>query len=523
MDRRDSPKRSNSGISKSKTLASSASQISVPVSHANGGLPRVHTVTAAVIHCISDEHSLLFDNKVVLGFEEEFTLYRAKAWVRSYNLTNVPKLEVFHELPNALFVVQFNIQDTSEWPDTKRSLLAASPLGVGDIYASVNDYSISFDPCSQRDFKHLVTVNIPIGNPAIFSLIRCIVKIVGSYVKGCIGPDLRHISLIVESQLKLFPARGQFKLGDSAVTTVFFDYEGRNLRCSYCFSYRHFPSSCQEPRPDFFNAPELKLDSEPTVAAGVRPLVGGSGNPSTLLERPRDAAGSEQKEQAEPTTGARKAKAKRGRPRDWKQIDNSAPASSSGTSHFGEAGAKEGSVIPEGGTNSVVEPTTNSGVRGPQVHIGDNDTNMVHELSPFTDNLKATALNSVPGASYLEKGNTSFQSGGVSPQQSGLADSLLSFDKVTTRKRDRSESDINPFLVQNLNAAFSLESPRPFKRIQRPTTVVGPAALRVIGVSEINDTPDGVPQITKLKYAGASFSPSTSERSYPAGEPTGSA
>lgn len=145
MDRRDSPKRTGSGGSKSKTLASSSSQVSAPAPQDSTGLPRVHTVTAAVVHCLPEEHCLFFANKVVIGFEEEFTLYRAKAWVRTYNQTNLPKLEVFHELPNSLFVVQFNSGDLLA---SKQTLLAASPINVGNIYASVNDYNITFDPCN---------------------------------------------------------------------------------------------------------------------------------------------------------------------------------------------------------------------------------------------------------------------------------------------------------------------------------------------------------------------------------------
>lgn len=220
MDRRGSPKRLNSAGSKSKGVAQTSSTTALQNTTPSSSPLRVPTVTAEVITCIPEEHSLFFDNKVVLGFEEEFTLYRAKAWVRSYNLAhNHLKLEVFHELPNALFVVQFNTGDLLE---TKQALIAASPIGIGDIYASVNEYSISIDPCSQRDFRHLVTVNIPRGNPAIFSLIKCIIQVVGKYVKGVLGPDLRHISVIVESQLKLFPAHGLFKLPNSEITKVFF-------------------------------------------------------------------------------------------------------------------------------------------------------------------------------------------------------------------------------------------------------------------------------------------------------------
>lgn len=184
-------------------MASATSSIPGPGISAGGGPPRVHTVTEDIIHGIPEENALFFANKVVIGFEEEFTIYRAKSWLRSYKPSHLRKIEIFHELPNALFVVQFDAEDL---PAAKSLLLASSPISLGDLYASVNDYNIAFDPCNQRDFRHLVTVNIPWGNPAIFSLIKCFTRIVGSYVKGVLGPDLRHISVIVESTLKLFPA-----------------------------------------------------------------------------------------------------------------------------------------------------------------------------------------------------------------------------------------------------------------------------------------------------------------------------
>lgn len=272
---------------------------------------------------------MFFDNKVVLGFEEEFTIYRAKAWIRSYNLAHVLKLEVYHELPNSLFVVKF---ETADIQAAKTALLASSPLRVGDIYASVNDYDLSFDPCNQSEFRHLVTVNIPRGNPAIFSLIRCFIHVVGTYVKAVLGPDLRHISVIVESRLKLFPAHGLFKLPKSEVTTIFFDYEGRNLRCCYCFSYHHFPSDCKEPRPPFFSSPDLKLDSASGETSG-EPALGPEGNAGVQLDRSLAGARSNEVDlngKAALTTGARKAKFKRGRPRDRTQTFGDSNAASAG-------------------------------------------------------------------------------------------------------------------------------------------------------------------------------------------------
>lgn len=164
-------------------------------------------------------HSLIFGKKVVLGFESEFSISRARDWVRSYNQKSVFPLSVFNELPILFFVIQFSSEDL---PAAKRSLLASSPLGAGEIYASVNDYTISFDPCNQSDFRHLVTVHIPRGNPVIFSLMTLIINVVGTYAKGVLGSDNRHISVVApETTLKLFPAYGHFQLLNTEVTTIF--------------------------------------------------------------------------------------------------------------------------------------------------------------------------------------------------------------------------------------------------------------------------------------------------------------
>lgn len=110
--------------------------------------------------------------------------------------------------------------------------------------------------------SHLDRLKIPRGNPAIYSLINFIFNVVGTFVKGVLGFDDRHISVVVETTLKLFPAHGRYHLLDTEVTTIFSDYEGRNLRCCYCLSYRHLSSACRQPRPRFFSSPALILDVE---------------------------------------------------------------------------------------------------------------------------------------------------------------------------------------------------------------------------------------------------------------------
>lgn len=236
--------------------ASTAPSSEAPVSAPDSGVPayRVPTATPDEILEVPDEvfstESRTYCNKVVLGFESEFTAAKAGEWVRIYNLTSPFKLVVVDELPNALFVVLFDADD----------LLAASLLVAGLIYASVNDLNLTFDPCNQADFRHLVTVNISRGNAIIFNIIRFLISNLGTYVKGHLGADHQHISLVVETTLKLFPAQRQFRLKNSEVSTLHFDYEGRNLRCCFCFSYRHIPANCKQPRPRFFLSPSLQTD-----------------------------------------------------------------------------------------------------------------------------------------------------------------------------------------------------------------------------------------------------------------------
>lgn len=247
----------------SQPLAFTTSESGIPVSAPPSGVPayRVPTATPSDILKISDAvlstEARTFCNKVVLGFEAEFSAAKAKEWVRIYNLNKKVKLAVVDELPNALFVVLFDVDDLLA---AKQALLAASPLVAGEIYASVNDISIMFDPCNQADFRHLVTVHIPRGNAIIFNIIKHIITNIGTYVKGSLGADHQHITLVAETTHKLFLAQRQFRLQNAEVSTVLFEYEGQNLRCCFCFSYRHIPAHCKIPQPRFFLVPSLNAD-----------------------------------------------------------------------------------------------------------------------------------------------------------------------------------------------------------------------------------------------------------------------
>lgn len=137
---------------------------------------------------------------MVLVFESEFSMAQARSWIRSFNLKNLTKLTIVDELPNALLVAQF---DSPDLAITKSHLLEASPLlGVGKVYAVVNDYTLTFDPCNQADFWHLVTVNIPNGSRALYDIIQFLFASIGKFVKGVFGADNCHMSVVVESTIR---------------------------------------------------------------------------------------------------------------------------------------------------------------------------------------------------------------------------------------------------------------------------------------------------------------------------------
>lgn len=88
MEHADSPMRSSSIVSKSTALGFASSQIDAGTSNLGSRPVRVLTVTSAVIHNIPGNlrlrKSCFFGNKVVLAFEEEFTIAKAQDWVGSY-------------------------------------------------------------------------------------------------------------------------------------------------------------------------------------------------------------------------------------------------------------------------------------------------------------------------------------------------------------------------------------------------------------------------------------------------------
>lgn len=131
---------------------------------------------------------------MVLGFESEYSGAEAPNWIRSFNLKCVVPLTLCDKLSNALYVVQFEAVALNA---VKALLLASSPLGAGEIFASINDYTLTFDPCSQHDFRHLVTVKITQGSPVLVGIIQFLTAGIGKFVKGVLGDDHRHMSAVV--------------------------------------------------------------------------------------------------------------------------------------------------------------------------------------------------------------------------------------------------------------------------------------------------------------------------------------
>lgn len=109
--------------------------------------PLIHTTNYTFIHNLpqveSSGNSCYHGNKVILSFEEEFSLSDAQDWVFCYNQKRGTKLTIVDALPLALFVVLLDVDDPLA---AKTELLAAYPLGVREVYASVNRFSERPDP-----------------------------------------------------------------------------------------------------------------------------------------------------------------------------------------------------------------------------------------------------------------------------------------------------------------------------------------------------------------------------------------
>lgn len=131
-------------------------------------------------HIYCSRQLKLFSNKLVLAFEAEQDTRQTLEWLAAFNQESSISLTFNDVLPNSIYVVQF---DSSLGDVARQSLIKRSPLAAVDCYASVNEYGPDFDPCLQRDFRHLVIVFIVVGSPQNFEfLILVLAPLAASFI-----------------------------------------------------------------------------------------------------------------------------------------------------------------------------------------------------------------------------------------------------------------------------------------------------------------------------------------------------
>lgn len=231
----------------------------------------------------------------------------------------------------------------------------------------------------------------------------------------------------------------------------------------------------------------------------------------------------------EPSGGARKFKSKRGCPRDRNPNFGGNPTPSVIGEGEGVATvvAAVAEIVPCVAVSealpkpsSVAEGSCSSAIKL------DSDTVMLFAqtdtISPISKERNVVIPQSLTTSQAFEKVEATTPRSEKAGGSVGSPSPFLSFDKVTTRKRDRGEADARVGLFQNLNAAFSLESPRPFKQILRQTSGLGSGShTRAASVTVTSS--DGVDENPFIQHTRLGLSPSSSERSSPPGEPAGSA
>lgn len=194
-------------------------------------------------HVFLSSHLKLFGNKLVLVFESELNTRQVLDWLAEFNEDNHINLSLSDELQHPFFVVQF---DSSLGESTRQRLIKRSPLKACGRYAAVNTYGPQFNPGTQREFRHLITVHINQGSPQIYKLLNLVLAPLGRLIRSKLAPgvDSHRISAIVETTLTSFPSKVRLQLPDSRSTAVTLDFAGKNLRCFRCFSYRHSIDAC---------------------------------------------------------------------------------------------------------------------------------------------------------------------------------------------------------------------------------------------------------------------------------------
>jgi hypothetical protein len=181
-------------------------------------------------------------NKVVLIFKFEHTASQVRQWLYTYNKYGVPKLLYRDEHVNSMFVISI---DTELEDFDKALLIAQSPVKAREIFALVNDYYSGFDQVNPSNVTHLVSLNISNTSPTVHLHLQEVVSKVGRLVRSeqAAGVELHGISALVETSKRIFPKTAKIELG-GVLQMIKFDIYTPNLRCQYCFSYRHFYKRC---------------------------------------------------------------------------------------------------------------------------------------------------------------------------------------------------------------------------------------------------------------------------------------
>lgn len=128
------PPKSSSGTTRSNALLPSSHHPPHRARQLQALIGHIPTVPSTGIHSLPIDRvqqlNRVLLNKVILCFESEFSKQPVENWLRIYDQKkSTLHLTLFDELPNALFVVQF---DAINLEAAKQSLLEASPLWAGE-------------------------------------------------------------------------------------------------------------------------------------------------------------------------------------------------------------------------------------------------------------------------------------------------------------------------------------------------------------------------------------------------------
>lgn len=156
----------------------------------------------------------IMGGKIFLSFEAQTIEARVTKWLEAYNENAKATLKYEEELCNSLFVCFVLVDDIES---AKKDFLEKSPLKVFGYHASVNNYTIDFDPRNPRDFKHLVTIYINQGSRVIHEHLFEIVEKVGRLLLPYIDSGIANhrVTTLIETTQCDFLLGVLFPLGAS--------------------------------------------------------------------------------------------------------------------------------------------------------------------------------------------------------------------------------------------------------------------------------------------------------------------